>query len=458
MTMPANPIHHVDTVDDPWDGPAEEAKLASPVTKARGDGMYAWHDASGADPDGDGYPDAKADSKFPHHQVGADGDPGAANEAGCTAGIQRLSQADIPASDDDGVKAHLQAHLDDSEKGETPEPDDMGPGMGKGGALLAPRYGHVAKAVYERPWALLPSMLTFIADLVRSRAAGVLPTEAEIGERLAAARAQNGERLGGYQVGAVAVLPMYGLISQRMSMMNEVSGGCSIDGLRNALREALNDSSVGAIVFDIDSPGGSVDGIPEFAAELRAARSGKKPIVGQVNTLCASAAYWLGCNMSELAVTPSGEVGSIGVFAAHEDDSAALEMQGVRVSLISAGPFKTEGNAYEPLTDVGRAAIQDQVDEFYGMFVADVARGRRTNGDNVATNYGQGRTLLARKALAAGMVDRIDTLEATVNRLQPRPAGSRASAAAISPKPAALSASVSRPDPGWNKRMKGRIR
>lgn len=453
--MPANPIHHTATVDEPWDGPAEEKALASPVTKASGNGMYAWHDSAGADPDGDGYPDAKADSKFPHHHV-TDGAPGAANEDGCQAGLDMCDQADIPEADRAGVTAHLQAHLDDSEKGETPETDDM---PGKSGALIVPRgYAHVARTVHERPWAVQPATLKLMSELVRSRMVGMVPTQDEIAERLAAARAQNGDRDGGYQMGQVAVLTMYGIISQRTSLMADYSGGCSIDGLRNSLREALADPSVSAIVFDIDSPGGSTDGVPEFAAELRSARQGRKPIVGVSNTLCASAAYWLGCNMSEFVATPSGEVGSIGVYAMHEDDSVALEMQGVKVSLISAGTYKVDGNSYEPFTDTARAAIQDQVDEFYGMFVADVARGRRTNADNVGTNYGQGRTLLARKALAAGMVDRIDTLEATVNRLQPKAAGSRGTAAALSPQPAALAASVSRPDPGWNKRMRGRIR
>jgi signal peptide peptidase SppA len=449
--MPANPIHHTDTVDTPWDGPAQEAKLATPVTKARGNGMYAWHDPAGADEDGDGYPDAKADSKFPHHEVDADGNPGPANLGGCRAIMQRVDQADIPSADDADVRAHAQAHMDDG------MPADMG--QGNGAALVNPRaYVHVTKALYERPWAIQPATLSMMVDILRLRAAGTPLSTDDIAERVAMAQAQNGERLGGVQQGSVAVLPMYGVISQRTSLMSEMSGGTSVEDLRNALRAALADRTVSAIVFDIDSPGGSVDGIPEFASELRAARQGSKPIVGQINTLTASAAYWLASQMSEIVITSSGEVGSIGVYAAHEDSSRADEMAGIKTTLISAGPFKTEGNPYEPLTDTARAAIQDQVDEFYGMFLADVARGRRTTQDNVATNYGQGRTLLARKALAAGMVDRIDTLEATVNRLQPRPAGARAAAASVPLTPAASAAQGSRPDQGWNRRMKGRIR
>jgi signal peptide peptidase SppA len=340
---------------------------------------------------------------------------------------------------------------------------DEGPELG---ALIGPRsYRHVTKALLERPWAVQAQMLTFMVDLLRFRSTGGVLSGDEMAERLEAARAQNGDRAGNkpYDVaGSVAIIPMYGLISQRMSLMSDMSGGTSIDGLRMALRDALADPEVSAIVFDVDSPGGSVDGITEFAAELRAVRSGAKPIVFQGNTLIASAALWLAAQGNELVVTPSGEVGSVGVYAAHEDVSKAQEMVGVKTTLISAGAFKTEGNSFEPLTDEARSAIQDQVDEFYGMFVTDVAKGRGVTTSVVASDYGQGRTLLAKKALAVGLIDRIDTLEGTVRRLQPRGAQTRQPAVAraepTSLPIAATAASTGRPDAAWNKRMKGKLR
>jgi len=460
--MPANPIHHTATVDTPWDGPAQEARLASPVTKARGYGMYAWHDPAGNDPDGDGYPDAKADSSFPHHMVGADGNPGAANLGGCRAIMSRVGQSNIPAADRADVEAHAQAHMDDAPGAEA---EDASPDL----ALITPRsYRHVTKALHERPWAIQPQVLTFMVDLLRNRVAGVVLSSEEIDERLAAAKAQNGDRAGAAIVGSVAVIPMYGLITQRESLMGAMSGGTSIDELRSLLRSALVNPAVQAVVFDIDSPGGSTDGLTEFAAELRQLSKGAKPIVGQVNTLCASAAAWLAWQMTEVVITPSGEIGSVGIWAAHEDMSQAEQMAGIKTTLISAGPYKTEGNSFEPLTDEARSAIQDQVDAFYGMFLADVAKGRRTTARAVANGYGQGRTLLAHDsqigdrtvagALTAGMVDRIDTLETTVLRLQPKATGVRSGASVIPLNRAAVAASIGRPDPGWNKRMKGKIR
>jgi len=326
-------------------------------------------------------------------------------------------------------------------------------------------YGHVARLFYERPWAVRRATLDQMDQILQRRLAGGRLSREELDQILASARADQGSdgpsASGAYYLaGAAAVIPMYGILAQRASMFADTStSGVAIDELRLSLREALADPQVRSIVFDIHSPGGSVDGVTEFAAELRAARAGSKPIVAQVNTLAASAAYWLASQMSEIVMSPSGEVGSIGVYAMHEDVSKAAEMKGVTTTLVSAGKYKVEGNQFEPLTDEARGAIQDQVDTFYNQFLGDVAKGRSATPTAVADGYGEGRTMLAAKALEAGMVDRIDPLEATVRRLQPRGATSRQPAAAVIPlQPAALAASKGAPDRAWNRRMKGKSR
>lgn len=321
-------------------------------------------------------------------------------------------------------------------------PDTDDPAEETPSELIVPhRYSHVTKAIFERPWAMQPAMLAMIGNLLKLRSSGDALTEEAIRKRLAAAAAQNGDRNGPAIVNGVAVIPLYGMISQRQSLMSDTSGGTSLDEIRGNLRDALANPKVSSVVFDIDSPGGSVDGVTEFAAEIRKARSGSKPIVAQVDTMAASAAYWLAAQMNEIVVTPSGSVGSIGVFAMHEDVSKAADMAGVKTTLISAGKFKTDGNQFAPLTDTARAAIQDQVDAFYHMFVADVAKGRSVSIDTVDSEYGQGRELLAKQALAVGMVDRIDTLEATVGRLAARPAR-RVALASLSSKQAAIAATA----------------
>lgn len=316
----------------------------------------------------------------------------------------------------------------------------------------------VRSAIAERPWAIKRSWL---AMMLRADGLPISMPHATA-EPVAAS---NFERIGGAMIASAAVIPVHGPITLRADFWSWLFGGTSVEGLRNALREVIGDPTVSAVIFDIDSPGGSVDGLTEFAAELRSLRGGSKPIVTVFNPLGASAAFWLGAQTDELIVTPSGEVGSIGVYAAHEDDSAALEMMGVKITLISAGPYKTEGNPFEPLGDEAKAAMQEQVDTFYAMFLSDVAKGRGVTPSVVASTYGEGRTLLAAKALQARMVDRIDTLENTAMRLSRAAKPGRradlqpASAPTSIPSPAAVAASaISQPDRSWNRRMKGFVK
>jgi capsid assembly protease len=227
-------------------------------------------------------------------------------------------------------------------------------------------------------------------------------------------------------------------------------------GLRNPLeefledtKEALADPDVGAVVVEVDSPGGVIDGIPEAAAALRAMK-GSKPIIAHANTMAASAAYWIASQADEMVMTPSGAVGSIGVYAAHRDMSGAMKLMGVETTLIKAGRFKTAGNPWEPLSEEAREHIQEDVDHFYGLFTADVAKGRGVKVADVKGGYGEGRVLNSKRALEENLVDRVETLGETIARLNSRSRGngSIARAEAEEPEPTTLEAAeADEPEP-----------
>lgn len=271
-------------------------------------------------------------------------------------------------------------------------------------------------AFLDMAWALLPSKLAALSEIVHRHEAGVKLTAEEVQARIGS-RPQPGQT----QAGAVAVLPLFGTIFPRANLMTETSGATSAERWGAKFRAALADTNVGAIVIDVDSPGGAVQGIDELGAEIYKAR-GAKPIVAVANHLAASAAYWLATAADELVVAPSGEVGSIGVFAAHEDISRAEDAGGVKTTLISAGKYKVEGNPYEPLSEEARAAIQARVDEFYGMFTRAVARNRGVSADAVRDGFGEGRVVGARDAVRLGMADRVATLDEVIAGMQRRAA------------------------------------
>lgn len=279
-------------------------------------------------------------------------------------------------------------------------------------------YRRVILAAYASIWAIQPEKLEAILAFLDLKAAGGGPSEEKLAEIMAASELQAARaKVDAQTPGSVAVLPLYGIISHRASMMSSMSGpgGTSTEQFGAQFRQAVNNPSVKAIVIDVDSPGGTIDGVAELANEIYQARD-KKPITAVANCLMASAAYWIACSASEIVASPSAQVGSIGVFMAHKDVSAALEKEGVDVKLISAGKYKTEGNPYGPLTEEARAALQGMVDEAYGNFTQAVAKGRKSSQAAVQAGYGEGRVVSAQSAVSSGLADRVATLDQVLSK------------------------------------------
>lgn len=220
----------------------------------------------------------------------------------------------------------------------------------------------------------------------------------------------------GPKSGRVAQISIVGSITRRGSMWEDFFGGASVEGTIAALRNVAADDSVSTVLLNIDSPGGTVDGLPELAAEVRKLRDSKH-VVAMANSLAASAAYWLASQADEIVASPEALIGSIGVFTAHQDWSAMLEHMGIKTTYIHAGKYKVEANPDEPLSTEARDHLQSIVDEAYGLFVADVAKGRGVTAAQVRSDYGQGRVLTAKDAKAVGMIDRIAGYHETIGRL-----------------------------------------
>jgi signal peptide peptidase SppA len=262
-------------------------------------------------------------------------------------------------------------------------------------------------AFVSTPWALEPAHLSRLALMASS--GNVLEYSRMRAEIVAARQAASQAKSGG----GVAVIPVYGVIGQRDSWSTDTS----TDFLSDMLDMAATDPMVGAILMDIDSPGGSVYGIQELAARINSVKA-EKPVGAIANSLAASAAYWIGSAASEFNVTPGGDVGSIGVWMAHMDFSKMLDEAGIKTTLISAGKYKVEGNPYQPLDDEGRDFLQSRVDDYYGSFTQAVAKGRAVPIAQVRDGMGQGRVLGADAALGQRMVDGIMPMDDMLKKMQ----------------------------------------
>lgn len=277
----------------------------------------------------------------------------------------------------------------------------------------------VLEAAASGVWLIDPEKAVEIAGLLALRSQGHSTEWAgEANEPVYAGDPVQGRR------GAVHVLKLHGSIMPRGGMMSRMSGGASLEMFQKAFSRASEDAQAQAIVLEVDSPGGMVDQVQETATMIYRARRAGRPIVAVANTLAASAAYWIASAADELVVTPSGKVGSIGVYTMHDNMAEALKKAGVERTLISAGARKTEGNPFNPLDDVAKAAVQKQVQSTYAMFTKAVAKYRgapleavRADPENAEAHFGGGRSYPAQEAVRLGMADRVATLDETLRRV-----------------------------------------
>ncbi len=294
-------------------------------------------------------------------------------------------------------------------------------------------YERIFRAVYSAPWAIQEEKLNQILAFLELKGAGGSVGGEEL-DRLRAAHEIIAARSIARSAGGVRVLPLMGMITHRANMLSDISGGTSTEKFAESFREAVADPNIKAIVLDVDSPGGQVDGVPELANEIVAAR-GQKKIIAVANTQMASAAYWLASQADEIVVTPSAMVGSVGVLWPHTEISEAQKQAGIKTTLITAGKHKAEGSPLEPLSTEARAHMQSLVDGAHDQFITAVARGRRTSQTAVRDGFGEGRVFDAKTSIKMGMADRMATLDQVLEGLGASASsrGARAASDAVLP-------------------------
>lgn len=278
--------------------------------------------------------------------------------------------------------------------------------------------------VVTGPWAIQPEMLVEIQAIYATHLRGEKIDIDAVEKRLG--RPLNNEPQGYQIIDGVAVLPINGVLGKKANLFTQVSGMASTEIIGRDFQQALNDPGVTGIVLSIDSPGGTVDGTQTLADIIAAAR-GIKPVISVVSGAMCSAAYWIGAAALEAYISSgTDQVGSIGVVAGHKDISAAEAMQGVKTTEITAGQYKRIASQYAPLSESGRANIQETVDYLYSVFVADVAKARGTSEKTVLKDMADGRVFIGQQAIDAGLVDGVSTLDGAIARIKQLAAGAAA--------------------------------
>jgi signal peptide peptidase SppA len=207
----------------------------------------------------------------------------------------------------------------------------------------------------------------------------------------------------GYDVvQGVAVIKVSGLLVQCLGSARPVMGMTGYDGLRHALRNAVQAKNITRIVLDIDSPGGEVAGCFDLVDDIYAVRD-EKPIRAILSENAYSAAYAIASATGRIYMPRTGGAGSIGIIAMVLDISGALQMAGVQLNVLTFGARKADGYPELPLSPAGRARFQNDVDTLGNLFAETVARNRGLRKADVLAF--QARTFMGQDAVNAGLVD-----------------------------------------------------
>lgn len=180
------------------------------------------------------------------------------------------------------------------------------------------------------------------------------------------------------------------------------------------LTKYREDSSIGAIVLRIDSPGGGVASSQDIYEEVKRLRTDGKLVVASLGSLAASGGYYVACAVERIFANPGTITGSIGVIVQLANAEELLRKIGIESAVITSGPFKAIGNPTQPLHPEAREIFQTLVDDVHQQFVEAVANGRQMS-DAEVRQHADGRIFTGRQAKEFHLVDELGTLHDAVS-------------------------------------------
>ena len=185
------------------------------------------------------------------------------------------------------------------------------------------------------------------------------------------------------------------------------------ESMVKALRKAVKDKNVKAIVLRVNSPGGSSIASELIWRELELTKK-EKPLVVSMGNYAASGGYYIACNAQKIFAEPTTITGSIGVFGMVPNFSEFSKNIGINAEQITTNKNSLPYSVFEPITEDFYAMTKEGVVEVYELFVKRVATGRNMSTEQVKA-IAQGRVWTGAQALNNGLVDELGTLDDAVN-------------------------------------------
>jgi protease-4 len=189
----------------------------------------------------------------------------------------------------------------------------------------------------------------------------------------------------------------------------------SAETVSRAFRDAAEDPSIRAIIFRVDSPGGSPLASDIVWRATQQARAKGKPVVASFSDVAASGGYYAACGVDAIVAEPTTLTGSIGVFVLRPIVGGLLDKLGIGVASLTRGAHADLLLSTQPLKPDTRALVQTEVRAVYDLFVSRVADGRKLSAGRV-DEIGRGRVWTGVQAREVGLVDELGGLHAAVTK------------------------------------------
>ena len=185
------------------------------------------------------------------------------------------------------------------------------------------------------------------------------------------------------------------------------------DSTARLLREARKDDSVKAVVFRIDSPGGSAFASEVILNEVEELKAAGKPVVVSMSSVAASGGYWVSMAADKIYASPYTITGSIGIFGMFPTFQRTLDTLGIATDGVGTTAWAGELRADREMSEEMKSLFQITIDNGYDDFISKVATHRGLSKDEV-DEIAQGRIWTANEAFEKGLIDEIGNIDAAV--------------------------------------------
>ena len=219
--------------------------------------------------------------------------------------------------------------------------------------------------------------------------------------------------------GSVGILDIDGPTISKSSFFSQIFGIPAYDDIQNRLIEMHDDPMIKAVLLNIDSPGGNVDGVFKLGRFIRDFNAAVMPVISYDANDQSSAAVLYGSAAGQMIADQDSSIGSIGCIAIHREVTEMMKMAGIKHTVFRSAEFKALGQQVEKLSDKASEQIQEQVMQAHNQFVNVLAE-NTGNQPKVVASWATGKVFPAQEALKLGLLDSIQPIESVVATLNKR--------------------------------------